>query len=215
MEKSYVLAQGDRFGRLTVIERDYQKSNHDTWWRCKCDCGNILSVRTSHLIHGKTKSCGCIRIERIVSLNKKHGQSGKSIHNVWMTIIARCDNPRSSIYERYGGRSITYCKEWAEFSVFYEWALANGYKEGLTLDRINNDGNYEPNNCRWVDMKAQSRNRSNTLYVDFRGERASLSEFCERMGMPYNQVRQRIKKLNWSVENALTIPIRGRKHGNT
>lgn len=205
---------GQKFGRLITLERDYSKGTHDTWWRCRCDCGNLTSVRSSHLYHGRAQSCGCIRTERLIKMHYKHGQSGTSIHNVWMSMHERCKNPNSTVYDRYGGRGIKVCDEWREFTPFFYWAKSNGYREGMTIDRINNDGNYSPDNCRWVDMKAQCRNRSNTYYVCFRGEMIPLISLCDKYNISYQTARQRIKKLHWNVEDAVTIPAGGKYNGS-
>lgn len=196
---------GKHFGRLTVIERDYEHGTHDTWWKCKCDCGNVISVRASHLIHEKCKSCGCLRIEMTIKSHTKHGMSCKSIHNVWMSMRGRCKNKGTPAYKDYGARGISVCPEWNDFSVFYKWALNNGYKEGLTIDRIDNNKNYEPSNCRWVDMKHQCWNRRNSYIIEYRNEKKSLAEWCDILNLSYPKTYQRINKLKWSAQRAFEL----------
>lgn len=155
----------ERFGSLTVLNLDYKKKNKwgsRTYWLCKCDCGNEKSVRKDHLTSGGTKSCGCLEEQNLENMKFKptHGQSKTRLYYVWNSMRMRCKNPNSSNYSNYGGRGIDVCKEWNDsFEPFYKWAIENGYKEGLTIDRINNDGNYEPGNCRWATHKEQAANK--------------------------------------------------------
>lgn len=153
---------GQRFGRLVVIElKGFEKGGQATWL-CRCDCGNQSVVIGSNLRRGTTTSCGCLRDElRIV-----HGKYHTRLHNVWKLMKRRCSNPNDKRYHRYGGRGIDVCDEWRnDFGAFYAWATANGYDENAkygecTLDRIDNDKGYSPDNCRWVDIKTQNNNRS-------------------------------------------------------
>ncbi len=155
---------GKRFGRLTVIER-YGVNNHrNITWKCICDCGNVVIEDGSSLRSGHTKSCGCLMTEIVSAQFKKHGGSKSRLYVVWGGMIARCTNPSHTAYKNYGGRGISVCDEWKnDFAKFQKWAYENGYDENAkthvcTIDRINNDGNYGPNNCRWVDMKTQCNN---------------------------------------------------------
>ncbi len=140
---------GKRFGRLTVIRRDGEDKFLQAMWLCECDCGIKVRVRGRGLRTGNTKSCGCYRNEATIATHTTHGMRHSRIYNVWHTIKARCFNENNPSYHLYGGRGITVCDEWREFVPFYEWAMANGYEENLSIVRINNDGNYEPSNCRW------------------------------------------------------------------
>lgn len=152
---------GKRFGRLTVIEQSDIVQSGNACWICKCDCGNITKpiVGTS-LRCGFTQSCGCLRLERLVASCTTHGKSNTKLHGVWNTMKQRCTNPNNEKYNDYGGRGIVVCEEWRNsFEVFYEWAMSSGYAEGLSIDRIDVNGNYCPDNCRWATALEQRHNR--------------------------------------------------------
>lgn len=148
--------KGGKYGKLTALRKTGKKQGTNNIWLCKCDCGNTSEVSTSKL--GKsTFSCGCYRLES----RRTHNMSNTRIYNIWSLMKRRCNNPDANNYEYYGGRGIKVCDEWLEFVPFYEWAMANGYSDELTIDRINNDGNYEPSNCKWSTNTEQVNNRRN------------------------------------------------------
>jgi hypothetical protein len=198
---------GKRFGKLTVIEYAGNKK-HNSYWKCKCDCGNETDVMLNNLTRGMTKSCGCLRKQTTKERRFIHGMSDTSIHNTWMQMIERCENPNNHAYKNYGGRGIYVCIEWHEFENFYNWAISNGYKEGLTIDRIDVDGNYKPNNCRWVDYQTQQRNRRNNRLITYKGKTHCLAEWEDITGIKAGVIAARLDKLNWSVGKALTQPVR-------
>lgn len=159
---------GRRFGRLTVISQQGSKKIGKAWrrmWLCKCDCGKETTVPTINLTSGNTKSCGCLRPQSCSKNSKVHGGYGERLYYVWRSMKGRCNNQNDKRYDRYGGRGISVCEQWNKsYASFRDWALNNGYDEAAeygkcTLDRIDNSGNYCPENCRWVDMAVQSRNR--------------------------------------------------------
>lgn len=184
---------GMRFGRLVVIEFAYVKitpCSRKAMWRCKCDCGNEKIIRGSSLTGGISKSCGCLAKEVASKKQTKHSGFGTRLYNVWDSMRQRCNNPKNKAYHNYGGRGVKICEEWNDYLKFKEWAYANGYDEmaekGVcTLDRINNDGPYSPDNCRWCSMKQQSRNKRDTIIIDYQGETHSLKEWAEITGIQY------------------------------
>lgn len=147
-----------------------------------------------------------LRREEVVRIAyfTKHGQYGTRLYNIWANMKRRCSNPNSDDYKHYGARGISVCEEWNEFTGFYSWAKASGYTEDLTLDRIDVDGNYEPCNCRWVDMKEQENNRTNNVMIEFNGECHTRQQWSEITGIKYTTIRNRIDNLGWPVEKALT-----------
>ena len=158
----YIDLAGQKFGRLTVIGIAEKATHGKTVkWLCKCECGKEVIVNSSALRHDHTKSCGCLQSEVTIARNYKHGLAHRhKLYSVWNSMRCRCNNIGDNSFSRYGGRGISICPEWNNsFIAFYQWAIANGYKEGLSIDRINNDGNYEPSNCRWATVKEQASNR--------------------------------------------------------
>lgn len=199
----------EKYHMLTVIElvKIYKKDKpklYRTWARCKCDCGKDIFIRANN-IHNGQKSCGCLRVTRKPRLT--HGYSRSKIYKVWATMKNRCYREKTERYKNYGGRGIKVCSEWLSSSeAFIKWALANGYREGLTLERKNNDGNYEPNNCSWETLTKQSNNKQNTVILELNGVRKSLSEWSEATGIKRSTIYARVKK-GWPIELALGIDI--------
>ena len=158
MSRGFGDISGRRVGRLVIIKPvDGSKPER---YICKCDCGNIIERTRKALLNGSTQSCGCQRRERISQSLKKYKDKNQRLYYVWRTMRQRCQKEYYKQYKDYGGRGISVCSEWDQsFEKFQEWAYANGYREGLTIDRIDNDGNYEPNNCRFADRQTQVQNR--------------------------------------------------------
>ena len=147
---------GNKYGRLTVLERNEQKKK----WDCICECGNIVSVKTASLNNGNTKSCGCLQRDMTRQVSTKHGLEGTKLYQVWKGMKQRCFNPNNKNHKYYGARGITVCDEWKDdFQAFADWAMQNGYADNLTIDRIDNDGNYEPSNCAWTTSKENNSHR--------------------------------------------------------
>lgn len=150
---------GNKYGRWTVLERA-ENINRRTAWLCQCECGNKKIVKYSDLYNGRTKSCGCLRKDLVKEEFSTHKLSKHPLFKRWINMKTRCYNPKAINYKNYGGRGIRICNEWLhDFKKFYDWSMANGFKENLSIDRINNDGNYEPGNCRWATAKEQVHNR--------------------------------------------------------
>lgn len=198
---------GKRFGKLTVITRHIDKSKQYTLWECKCDCGNTVLVRANMLKHGRTKSCGCLRAESNILKKTTHGKSGTRLYAVWSGMKGRCYNPNNHNYKRYGMRGIVVCDSWRDsFENFSDWAISHGYQPGLSIERIDNDGNYCPENCTWSNTKGQNNNRSVSRNFSYNGKTQNLSQWCAELGIPYFRTWQRIVKYGYSFEEALFIP---------
>lgn len=188
---------GKKFGKLEVIGV-HDTGSRKTYYVCQCDCGNIKVVRADALISGATKSCGCIKKEQDkinLSANHKHKMSGTRIYETWQDMKRRCYNKQNARYDRYGGRGITVCDEWLNnFQSFYDWAISNGYSDDLTIDRIDNDGNYEPSNCRWSTAKEQCNNRGSNINITIGNATKSLMRWCEIFNVDYKKVYARYKR---------------------
>lgn len=198
---------GMRIGHLVVLKYEGQDLRHHALWSCLCDCGKTIRVNSSNLIWGNTKSCGCLRKKLNTEKCTTHGLSKTRLYEIWAGMKKRCINPNSHAYERYGGREITVCNEWMDFPPFYKWAIANGYEEDLTIERKNNDGNYEPSNCVWATYKIQARNMKTNHRISFRGEVFCINEWAEKLNIAPGTLWNRIK-LGWSTERAFTQPVR-------
>ena len=200
-----------RFGKLLVVKKAYYQ-NKKVYWQCLCDCGKITYVHTSNLKCKRIRSCGCLKVEELVNRSTKHNQRHTKLYEVWKTIKQRCLNPKNVSYHNYGGRGITICDDWKnDYFCFYEWSINNGYKEGLSIDRINNNGNYEPNNCRWTTRIVQNNNTRANNYITINNETKTLAEWCRHYNISYSLVRQRYKRYNWDIIKALTTPTQNLK----
>lgn len=196
---------GMRFGRLLVIGNPNYNKHGNIVWECVCDCGNKCVVLSSSLKSGRTRSCGCLKMEldRQRKTRFKHGLFGTRIYRVWGGIVSRCCNPNNPEYKYYGGRGITLCKEWKESpEAFAKWAYANGYSENLSIDRIDVNGNYEPSNCRWTDNITQANNKRTNVFIEFNGERHTIAEWSRITGIKKCTIQKRLKK-GWSVGASL------------
>lgn len=183
---------GQRFGRLTVIEFVPNDREH-SYWKCRCDCKKETIICGRDLKKEHTKSCGCLQREKIT----KHGGNGTRLYSIWNDMRYRCNNPNVKAFKYYGGRNISVCDEWEkDFATFRDWAMANGYDDTLTIDRIDVNGNYEPSNCRWVDMKTQLRNTRRNIYIEYQEKQVSLAEAAELAGIEYGVIGNRYHRGN-------------------
>lgn len=196
---------GQKFGRLTVIARAQSNKDGQPRWMCQCDCGNTTISYGMHLKSGASKSCGCLTAEKSRERATKHGLSTTKLYPIWKGIKHRCYNPNNKRFMHYGAKGIRICTEWqGNFKVFYDWAMANGYKDGLTIERIDINGNYEPSNCRWATTKEQANNKSQNHFLTYNGKTQTMAQWAEETGIKYTTLRARINDYHWSVERALT-----------
>lgn len=194
--------EGMRFGRLSVIGKTRSKSGRVAWL-CKCDCGNESAPLTTDLTSGRTQSCGCLHRENVGNVFRKHGQYGTRLYKIWSNMIQRCTNPNHNYYSLYGAKGIAVCDAWMQFDAFYEWAVKSGYADSLSIDRIDNDKGYSPDNCRWATPQEQTDNRRCSIYVSFNGERKTLKEWSNETGIAYKNLLWRMRH-GWTIEKALT-----------
>lgn len=181
---------GIRFGRLTAIEFHSRGPGRVSLWLCRCDCGNEIVARAGNLVSGRSRSCGCVGARKAAQRLTKHGLHGHPLYRIWVRMRDRCNRPSNSRYARYGARGIRVCEEWNDPTAFIAWALSNGYEPGLQIDRINNDGHYEPSNCRFVTQQQNVNNRECTR--KFRGE--AIADVARKNGVSYWTALARLKR---------------------
>lgn len=212
---------GNIYGCLKVIEykgiKTYNCGTKEHLWLCECQrCGRIYIHTQSHLKSGKA-SCKCIKIIKLSKASTKHGGRKTKLYGVWYTMKNRCYNKKAKSYKSYGGRGIIICDEWLDFTKFQDWAFKNGYEEnkGLSIDRIDNNGNYEPSNCRWVDNFIQANNKRNNHKVETEKGQFSLNQLEHLTGMDHRLIGERLKR-GWDINEILsTQPIKGRNQNGT
>jgi len=212
---NFIDLTGQRFFRWVVLKFDCKiktKGGYEKLkWLCKCDCGNIVSVVGQNLKRGISKSCGCYNSEVLSKRSRIHGESKTRLYNTWIHIRDRCHNCNNARYKDYGGRGIKVCDEWRNSYVnFRNWSLTNGYKENLTIERINNDCDYCPNNVTWIPLYEQAKNTRQNNFITYNGKTQILSEWAIELGVKREILKDRIKRYNWSVERAFTTPVRTR-----
>lgn len=189
---------GEKFGKLTVLEYVYTKKTV-RYYLCQCECGNICIKPSYRLIGNRVKSCGCL-------YRKSYGISqDNKLYNIWNHTKQKCLYKNNASYKYFGAIGIKLCKEWHDFKNFYDWAISNGYKSGLTLDRININKDYEPKNCKWVTIKERHNNRKDNNYVTYNGITLTLSQWAEKLGLSYFTLKQRLS-YGWSIQRTLETP---------
>lgn len=209
MSKYHHVQVGEKYGLLMVIsELPNRTKCGKRQFTCICECGNQIVTVGTALTQGKTKSCGCYKRKRIQESNTKHGMSHTKLNHTYRHIKDRCLNQNCASYENYGGRGIKICDDWKnDFSAFAEWAMLHGYEEGLTIERIDNDGDYEPSNCKWIPKSEQPKNRRTCRYVELDGEKHTISEWARITGINRGTLSDRLKR-GWTPYEAIVL---GRK----
>lgn len=204
------IVAGDRYGRLTFIQEAPRSEAGLRMVRCKCDCGAILALPLKYIRKGNTSSCGCLRREMVAAKNTKHGMRKRAggsppEYFIWKQMRNRCNAPGDSHWERYGARGITVCPRWGDFEAFLA-DMGPRPSPRHSIDRIDNDGPYEPGNCRWATASQQARNKRNSSRVQFQGETYTVADLAEKCGIPYGRLDSRLRK-GWSVERAVSEPV--------
>ena len=217
-ERSLKDITNKRIGKLIVLGRTPHVPDHRFSWICLCDCGKMVLYTTAEL--RRCRSCGCSheesRQKRFSEYRAVHGNPKDRLYHVWTGMRNRCQNPKNPEYQNYGGRGITVCEEWENsYPAFRDWAYATGYDKDAptgqcTLDRIDVNGNYEPSNCRWVDLNTQANNRRRCRIYEIDGVSRSLGDWCKKYGVSRNLVYNRLQ-LGWDIQRALTEPKHVRK----
>jgi len=204
----FVDLTNQRFGRLTVISRAENAKRLQTQWNCMCDCGKETIIRAANLKNGTTKSCGCLQVDINKKLRTTHGKTNSDLYKVWQAMKGRTERQSDKAYKNYGGRGIFVCDEWKnDFQSFYNWATQNGYKKGLTIDRINNNDGYSPDNCRWTTSKEQNNNRRDNKYLKYDNKTMTVAEWAGALGINNGILRNRLHR-GWTIKDVLTNPVK-------
>lgn len=206
MARQRLQLEGQRFGMLTVLKFSHiDPKNKGSYWLCRCDCGTEKVLSGHNLRAGLVTDCGCTWRSRVTT----HNSTRTRLYKAWANMKARCYNPNNNRYHRYGGRGITVCDEWKnDFEAFQQWALSNGYRDDLTIERINNNKGYSPKNCRWATHKEQGNNKSTNTIITYMGETHTLAEWAEKLGIDYHTLLSRYHYKKWSIKDTLMTPVR-------
>ena len=199
--------EGKRFGNLVVQRRvENDKRSRCSRWLCKCDCGKEVIMRGYTLTSGHSKSCGCKNVEATIKRQTKHGLPRDRLYTIWKNMRQRCNNPNSQDYNIYGGRGIKICEEWNDYSVFHKWALNNGYSQDRSIDRINVNSGYSPNNCRWATSLEQGNNTRTNRFIEIDGEVHTVAEWARIKGLRVGVIRCRLHS-GWDERRAIMTPL--------
>lgn len=190
------------FGRITCIEPTGKRKRGSIVWRCVCSCGKEVFVNSNALMMGETRSCGCLKTDTNSKQLRTHGMSRTRLYKIWIAMRRRCFNEKSKAYKNYGGRGISVCKDWMDFVPFMQWAVENGYRSDLTIERKNNDGNYCPENCTWATRKQQLNNKRSNRYITHNGQTKTLAGWATYLGVAANTLHYRL--MRHPKEKALT-----------
>lgn len=200
---------GRKFGRLTVLGFSHSEK-YIKYWTCRCECGTIKSIRQQSLLSGNTTSCGCYQKERSKSIGErslKHGDFGTKLYGIWNGMKTRCYNKNHKYYADYGGRGIKVCDEWKDYIGFKQWAIPAGYHEGLSIERIDVDGDYCPENCKWIPLSEQNRNKRNTIHIKYEGKLYTMKEIAKITGLKERTIKGRYER-GWSPEKIFNTPLK-------
>jgi hypothetical protein len=207
---------GQKFNHLTAIRYSHKGKWNRAYWVFRCDCGNekIISSNTVTKKNAEVKSCGCVNdaVRKSGNNHRIHGDANTRLYKVWKNMRRRCYGSDASSNKWYKDRGIKICEEWNDYRLFRLWALANGYDENAefmqcTLDRIDTNGDYCPENCRWVSCKVQANNKTNNRLVEWNGDIHTLSEWSDIVGIPFNIIASRYYSYGWTIEDALSVPV--------
>ena len=201
----YIDLTGETFGRLRVLGREGINKHGQLTWACECECGNRKVTLGMLLRNGQVQSCGCLHKEITASINKTHGKAATPIYYIWRSMMDRCHAPNSNAYSRYGGRGISVCERWQSFEGFY--ADMGDKPEGKSLERIDNNGDYSPENVVWADAKAQANNRRSNVILEHNGEKKTMQQWADQLGVKIGTIWARIDR-GWTVDRALTQEVR-------
>lgn len=205
MSKRIKIESGEKYERLTIEREVDAIKGSIRKFLCKCSCGKKKIIRLADIRSGHTKSCGCLNSEILIERNWKHGYVGTRIYTIWTHMLARCRNKNNQDYKYYGGRGITICDEWLNHEIFHKWAIKNGYSNNLTIERINNDKNYEPDNCKWIPHGQQSINRKSNISSIINGIKfPTLAAATRHFGVPYITATSRLKR-GLNIKQALGL----------
>jgi len=190
---------GKKYGKLTIIAFDHQHFKRK-YYKVACDCGNEKVVCLQDMKQGDTVSCGCQK--KSGDSARTHGCCKTRLYNIWCNMKSRCEKNTNKVFKYYGGKGVSVCDEWQDFSNFKKWADENGYSDKLTIDRVDSNGNYCPENCRWVGQLEQANNKCNNHFISYKGITKSMASWCRELGLNYYKIRSRLTHYNWSVERA-------------
>lgn len=200
---------GQRFDRLTALNRADNLYGRHTAWLCRCDCGNTTVVSGNSLQQGNVKSCGCLGYETKQNMHTKHGDCGTRLYDIYHNMKGRCYDKKDTRYKYYGGRGIQICDEWLGedgYLTFKKWSFSNDYSGNLLIERKDNDGNYSPENCKWATIKEQANNTRQNRRFTYDGETKTIAEWSEKVNIAYPCLRKRLMLRGWNIEKALTTP---------
>lgn len=196
---------GKKFGKLTAVKDSGKRPHKKVLWLCLCECGNECLVLATRLNSGSTRSCGCLIGETAIRTNTTHGLSRSKTYKIWASMKRRCNSSRGSGYRKYRARGIRYCERWKTFDNFLE--DMGECPDGYSIERIDYNGNYEPDNCKWLLLERQARNRRSNVLVSYKGETKMIIEWAEILNMKYTTLYCRLYAYGWPVEMAFETPV--------